>query len=673
MAAGAASGPRSIAIVGPYLSGKTTLLESILFVAGAIGRKGKVGEGNSVGDNSQEARGREMGVEVNVASTEYMGDRFTFLDCPGSIEFSQESFSALVGVDAAVVVCEADPTRALSVAPILRFLDEHKIPRIIFVNKLDRATATVGDMVDALQTASSTPLVLRHIPIIDGEEATGYVDLASERAYAYKPDAASEVVEVPAAMTDSKSEARYQMLETLSDYDDDLMEKLLEEKEPQSEQVYDDLTTAFRDAVIAPVFLGVAEREHGVRRLLKALRHEVAGAEASAARARVEPAGDMLAQVLKTYHTVSFGKLSVLRVWRGVLKDGATLNGERVSGLFRMVGQQTDKIAEAEAGEIVAAGRLDEAQTGDTLSTSKESDALPRTAVLPPVYALAIKTSRREDDVKLSGALTKICEEDPSLQIEHSQDTNELILRGQGEIHLRVACDRLNNRYKIAVETSRPSVPYKEAIKKSVSQHARFKRQSGGHGQFGDVEVDIKPLPRGSGFSFDNTVVGGSVPRQYIPAVEAGVNEYLAKGPLGFPVVDVSVTLTDGSYHAVDSSELAFKTAGRKAMTEGMPKCGPILLEPILEVRITVPSESTAKVNGLVSSRRGQILGFETQEGGNWDEITVQLPQSEVHDLIVELRSLSMGVGTYTWKFDHLQELGGRLAADVVAANNAVE
>ena len=673
MAAGAASGPRSIAIVGSYLSGKTTLLESILFVAGAIGRKGKVSDGSSVGDSSQEARDREMGVEVNVASAEYLGSHFTFLDCPGSVEFSQESHNALMGVDAAVVVCEADPTRALSVAPILRFLDAHKIPRMIFVNKLDRATSTVGDMVDALQAASSTPLVLRHIPIIEGEEATGYVDLASERAYAYKADAASEIVEVPAAMTDSKAEARYQMLETLSNYDDDLMEKLLEEQEPESAQVYGDLTTAFRDAAIAPVFLGVAEHEHGVRRLLKALRHEVAGAAAAAARAGVEPAGDGLAQVLKTYHTPSFGKLSVLRVWRGGLKDSATLNGERVSGLFRMIGQQTEKIDEAEAGDIVAAGRLEDAQTGDTLATAKVGEPLPRIAALPPVFAQAIRTTRREDEVKLSAALTKICEEDPSLQIEHSQDTNETIMRGQGDIHLRVACDRLNNRYKIAVSTSRPAVPYKEAIKKSVSQHARFKRQSGGHGQFGDVEVDIKPLPRGSGFSFDNTVVGGSVPRQYIPAVEAGVMEYLVKGPLGFPVVDVSVTLTDGSYHSVDSSELAFKTAGRMAMTEGMPKCGPVLLEPVLEVRITVPSASTAKVNALVSTRRGQILGFETLEGGRWDEVTAQLPQSEVHDLIVELRSLSMGVGTYTWKFDHLQELTGRLAADVVAASNAAE
>ena len=316
---------------------------------------------------------------------------------------------------------------------------------------------------------------------------------------------------------------------------------------------------------------------------------------------------------------------------------------------------------------LVAFGRLEKTRTGSVLTTSKDAVTAQIPVLMPPVFAQSISPTKREDEVKLSGALARVVEEDPSLLVEHSQDTNELIIRGQGDIHLRVAMDKLKNRYGVEVAASRPLVPYKEAIQKSTSQHARFKRQSGGHGQFGDVEVDIKPLPRGSGFNFENTVVGGSVPRQYIPAVEAGVREYLTKGPLGFPVVDVSVTLTDGSYHSVDSSELAFKTAGRLAMNEGMPKCGPVLLEPIHEVKVVAPSDSTARVNALISGRRGQILGFNPREGWEgWDEVTAHLPQSEVHDLIVELRSLSQGVGTYTWKFDHLQELTGRLADQVI-------
>ena len=276
----------------------------------------------------------------------------------------------------------------------------------------------------------------------------------------------------------------------------------------------------------------------------------------------------------------------------------------------------------------------------------------------------------RADEVKLSGAMKKLLEEDRSLTFGHNDDTNEWVLGGRGKMHLRVAADRLGGKYALTVTTGVPKVPYKEAIKKTVTQHARFKRQSGGHGQFGDVELNIKPRQRGLGFEFENASVGGVVPKSFIPAVEAGVKEFLQKGPLGFPVVDVHVILTDGQHHAVDSSEIAFKTAGRMAMAEGVPKCSPILLEPILHVDITVPSALTAKINGLISGRRGHILGFDAREGwSGWDVVTAQIPETEAQDLIIELRSLTSGVGTFTSKFDHLQELTGRLADDVVAAH----
>ena len=286
------------------------------------------------------------------------------------------------------------------------------------------------------------------------------------------------------------------------------------------------------------------------------------------------------------------------------------------------------------------------------------------------VFTLAITAANREDEVKLSGAIGKLLDEDPSIAFEQALDTQEMLLHGQGEIHLRVACDRLKNKYGLEVATVRPKVPYKEAIQKPVSQHGRFKRQTGGHGQFGDVHLDIKPLARGEGFTFANSITGGAVPKQYIPAVGAGVQEFLKKGPLGFPVVDISVTLTDGQFHAVDSSELAFKTAARIAMTEGMPKCDPVLLEPILRVDIAVPSEFTSKANTLVSSRRGQILGFEGRPGwSQWDVVSALVPASECHDMIVDIRSLTLGVGTYTASLDHLQELHGRLADEVVSAH----
>ena len=672
MSDGKATGVRNVALVGPYLSGKTTLLESILFLTGAITRKGTVGEGNTVGDSSPEARAREMGVELNVASTTYLGDRFTFLDCPGSIEFLQETYNAVVGADVAVIVCEAHAERVLTLAPLLKVLEDRGIPRLIFVNKIDKAAGGVRDLVAALQTVSTRPLVLRQVPIREGDKVTGYLDLARERAYLYRPGAASEMVEIPDAMKEEEAEARYQMLEKMADFDDHLMEQLLEDVEPPSAEVFEQLTRDLRQGNVVSVMLGAAEHGHGVRRLLKALRHETPGPELAAERLGLEAAGEPLAQVLKTYHTQHGGKLSVARVWRGTIKDGATLKGNRVSGLSGLMGLQTEKRAEARAGEIVALGRLEGARTGDTLGAATAQEELPKAEVLSPVYHLALSAADRSDEVKLTGALAKVVEEDPSLSLEQNQATQEMLLWGQGDIHLKIAFDRLKSKYGLAVETRLPKVPYKEAIRKPISQRGRYKRQTGGHGQFGDVVLEIKPLPRGSGFQFVEKIAGGVVPKQYISAVAAGVKDYLNEGPLGFPVVDISVTLVDGSYHAVDSSDLAFRTAGRIAMAEALPQCNPVLLEPILHVEISVPSAYTPKVNSVIAARRGQILGFDARAGWpGWDTVGAQMPQAEVHDLIVELRSLTLGVGTYGWRYDHLQELTGRLADQVLSQTAA--
>ena len=667
------SGPRTIALVGPYLSGKTTLLESILFIAGAVNRKGRVKDGNTVGDSSHEAREREMGVEVNVAGTTYLDDQFTFLDCPGSVEFLQETFNALVGADMAVVVCEPDPERAMTLVPLLKFLDDRAIPRLIFLNKVDRFDGRVIDVVAALQRVSAHPLVLRQVPIQEGESVTGYVDLASGRAYVYKADAASEAIDLPDNLAEAVKQARYGMLEKMSDFDDNLMEMLLEDVDPDNAEVFTKLTGLVRSGDIVPVMFGAGEHEHGVRRLLKALRHDAPAPESATRRLGLDPdATESLVQVLKTYNLPKLGKLSLVRVWQGKVADGMTFDGLRPSGIFGVTGQHIEKRSEAGFGDVVAMGRLDHVNTGDTLSSKKDHATLARAQVMPPVFSLAVSAASRSDEVKLSGAVTRLLNEDPSLSVDVSKETNQLILVGQGEIHLRVAVDRLKNKFGIQVATELPRVPYKEAIRKPISQHGRYKRQTGGHGQFGDVHIEIKPMQRGSGINFINKIAGGVVPKQYIPAVEAGVREYLRKGPLGYPVVDIEVTLTDGSHHSVDSSELAFKTAAQIAMREGMPKCEPVLLEPILQVDIAVPSEFTPKVNALVSTRRGQILGFEARpDWPGWDLVRAYLPQVEIQDLIVELRSLSLGVGSYTRTFGHLQELVGRLADQVLAAHAA--
>lgn len=664
------SASRCAAFVGPYGSGKTTLLESVLFITGAIRRKGSVKEGNTVGDGSPESRERQMSVEVSAASTEYLGDRWTFLDCPGSIEMIQESWNVLKMVDAAVVVCEPVVERALMVAPLFKFLEDQAIPHLVFINKVDTASSRIGEVLKALRSVSGPPLVLRQVPIRKGEAITGYVDLASGRAYAYRPGQASELVSAPEDVQGREKSARTELLEHLADFDDDLLEKLLEDAVPSQEEVYQQLTKTLRESQVTPVFLGAAEHDNGVRRLLKTLRHEVAQPSDTAERLGIDAGdGKALAQVFKTYHASHAGKLSLTRVWRGEITDGMTLNGGRVGGLFRMAGAQQTKVAKATAGEVVALGRMEKVSTGDVLTPSgkRPEGIVPWPDALEPIYALAVSAEKRADEVRLTGALAKLVEEDPSLSFEQNPDTNEMLLWGQGEIHLQVALARLRHRYNLEVQSRLPQVPYKETIRKSTSQHGRYKKQTGGHGQFGDVHLDIKPLPRGTGFEFSQAVVGGAVPRQYIPSVERGVKEYLNRGPLGFPIVDIVVTLTDGQHHSVDSSDIAFKMAGRIAMVEGMPKCNPVLLEPILHVTISAPNQFTSNVQRLLSGRRGQILGFQAKKDWKgWDEISAYLPQSEIHDLIVELRSLTLGVGTFSWKFDHLQELIGRLAERVI-------
>ncbi|MEX1034920.1 MAG: elongation factor G [Sneathiella sp.] len=667
MAVDKPKGPRSIALVGPYSSGKTTLLEAILHICNETDRKGSVTAGTSCGDNSKEARERQMGVEVNTAHANYLGDEFTILDCPGSIEFFQETQNALEGVDAAVVVCEPDSERVLTLSPLLKSLQEKGLPTFIFVNKMDKAYGSVHDLFNSLQDVSERALVLRQVPIFKDNIISGYVDLASERAYVYKEGGASHIIDLPPEMAEEEGTSRFEMLEKLADFDDHLMEELLEDIDPEREEIYALLQNDLREGLVTPVFLGSAENDNGVRRLLKALRHEVPEASVAATRKGFDAlSAEPVAQILKTYMSAQGGKLSLGRIWSGEIKDGDSFFAGRIGGIFRLQGGKSDKITHASPGEIVAFGRLDSVQTGDILMKDKTVQA-SEDAALAPVYSIALVPENRDDEVKLSAALGKVLEEDNSLKSEHKQETQELLLWGQGEIHLNVALDRMRNKYGISVKARRPKVAYKEAIRKAAKQHARYKKQSGGHGQFGDVHIEIKPLPRGSGFNFEEKIVGGSVPKQYIPAVEHGVKEYLIEGPLGFPVVDVSVTLFDGQFHSVDSSENSFRSAARIAMSEGMPKCDPVLLEPIYKVEIAMPSEHTSRVNSIVSSRRGQILGFDARDGWDgWDMLVAMIPESEVYDLIVDLRSVTLGVGTYRSEFDHLQELTGQNAEKVL-------
>lgn len=661
------SAPRCAAIVGPYLSGKTTLMEAMLSACGAIHRKGNVKDGSSVGDASPEARAHNMSVEMSLASAEFLGEQWHFVDCPGSVEFLQDTYAALSVCDVAVVVCEPEVSRALTLGPLFHFLDAHDIPHMLFINKMDTANDRVRELLDALQSVSERPLALRHVPIREGDEITGYVDLVSERAYAYKPDAASALIELPESLQDRNAEARQELLETLADFDDSLLEQLLEDVVPQKEEIYDYLTRELQEDKIVPVLLGGAEHDHGVRRLLKALRHEAPGPESTLERLGGAE-GDPLVQVFKTYHLPHTGKLSIARIWRGTVPDGHHFGEHRVSGLQQLMGHTLNKITKAGAGDVVGLGRLEDVRTGDVLTDSGSAQGvLPWPEPLRAVYSMAINAEKREDEVKLSTGIARLIEEDPSIIAEHNEDTHQLVLWGQGDIHLRVAAEKLKGRYNVAVATERPQVPYKETIRKPIQQHARHKKQSGGHGEFGDVHLEIKPRKRGEGFEFVDKISGGVVPRQYIPAVEAGVKEYMDEGPLGFPVVDLSVTLYDGQHHSVDSSDMAFRRAGILAMKDALPNCDPVLLEPVASVTISIPSEYTGQAQSVISKRRGQILGFAAKDGWKgWDQVNAYMPQSELHDLIVDLRSLTLGVGTFDWTFDHLAELVGREADMII-------
>jgi elongation factor G len=673
-AAGPGTGRQlAVAIVGPFQSGKTSLLEALLSRAGAIQRAGSVANGSATGDPSAEARAHRMSVEPNIATLDYLGDTYTFIDLPGSVEFAADLRAVLPACDAAVVVCEADRRKAPALQVILHELEDLNIPRFLFLNKIDQATARVRETLGILQPASRTPLLLRQIPIWKDGVATGFVDLASERAYVYRDQAESARIPLPADETAREKEARYSMLERLADHDDQLMEALIDEKEPEPGQVYADLSAELRSGQMTPVLIGAATRGNGVTRLLKALRHETGSVAETRARLGLDDRGPALAQSLRTIHTAHGGKLSFARVLRGSFRDGETvaLSGgteERIAGLSRLAGAHVTKQAEAAEGACLAFGRLESARTGMAIGPARTAPA-PAFAVAapPPVMAMSIHAAERKDEVKLSAALHRLAEEDIALGVEHQAEGGQVTLMGQGEMHLRVTLERLASRAQIRIAEGSLAIGYRETIRGAASARGRHRKQSGGHGQYGDCVLSVAPAPRGAGIAFADAVTGGAIPRQYIQSVEDGARAALAAGPLGFPVVDVTVTVSDGSHHSVDSSDMAFQTAARLAINEAMPQARPVLLEPVLAVEIAVPTDAMARATQLVTQRRGQILGFGPREGwAGWDVVSAEVPEGEMGGLIVELRSATAGVGSFTRRFDHLAELSGKAAEAVV-------
>jgi elongation factor G len=667
MAGQPSKGTRVIALVGPAGAGKTSLAEAMLFAAGATDRLGSTANGSSVGDSSPEARQRGGSTELNLYNFRYLGDDFAIIDVPGSIGFAADGAKALAIADVAIVVVDPDPARAPLAAPALRALDELGIPHLIFVNRIDQAHGRIRDLLSALQPMSVSPLMARQIPIWDGEKIGGFVDLALEYAFKYRPGQASERVGIPSDLQDREHEARTHMLEQLADHDDELLEQLLMDQEPTREKILQDLARETGDNLGVSVLFGSASSSWGVRRLLKAIRHEAPAPQNTANRLGVS---DPSLYVFKVMHG-SIGRLALSRVLGGRIAEGSDLKTQecdhaRLGALFSVQGDKMTKVSEARDGDVVAVAKIDTVKAGQWLGTGK----------LPPAIdieyparncAIAIEPADRKDDVKLSGALQRLSEEDSALIIEHDDANHEIRLRGVNDEHLNTVIARLKRRYGVEVRSHTPSVGYRESIRKPVTQKGRHKKQSGGHGQFGDVIIEVKPLPRGSGFVFEEKIHGGSVPRQWIPAVEEGVAEAMRKGPLGFQVVDCCVTLIDGSYHSVDSSELAFRLAGRIAMQDALAAASPHLLEPMHKLTVVCPSSATSRVTSAVAGRRGQMLGMGPRDGWTgWDRIDALIPEAELSGLEAELRSQSQGLATYESEFDHLAELNGPLADKVI-------
>lgn len=664
------NGSKVIALVGPAGAGKTSLAEAMLFAAGAIPRLGAVKQGSSVGDASPEARARGASTELNLMRFSWMDEPYVLLDAPGSPGFSADADLALTVADLALVVIDPDPARAALAEPVLRRLEALDMPHALFVNKIDQARSSIQDLLEALQPLSDVAFVARQIPIRSGDHVDGFVDLALERAFHYRPGKPSEQIAMPADIQAAEAAARVHMLEQLADHDDILLEQLLMDEVPPLDVIFADLTKELAAGEVVPVLFGSALNGFGVRRLLKMLRHDTPGMAQTAERLGIE---EGTAQLFKILNGSSVGRLALARLFTGPVPESADwIDGEghvmRAGALFAMQGASAAKVRTTERGDIVGIAKLEGVQAGDRLGTmgNKPGAAPPRGKALANC-GLVISVKDHKDEVLLSSSISKLIEEDAGLDWAPDELSQEMLICGITDEHLAVALERMKRRYGVDLSSRQPAGAYRETVRKPVTQRGRHKKQSGGHGQFGDAVIEVRPLDRDQGFRFEEKITGGAIPKQWIPAVELGVRDAMMTGPLGFPVVDVAVTLVDGSFHSVDSSELAFRLAGRIAMSDALAAASPYLLEPFAHVAITAPGSATSRITSSLASKRGQLLGIAPREGwSRWDIIEMLLPRAELHGLEADLRSMSQGMAHFEARFDHFAEVNPKLANSIM-------
>lgn len=683
---------RTIAIISHGGAGKTSLAEAMLFDAGVTTRLGKVDDGSSVMDYEPEEVKRKITISTAFNTLVWKKHPITIIDTPGDFNFIAETKTSMQGADAVIVLADAVDGVRVQTEKVWEFADELGQPRIVFVGKMDKERADFSKTVDDIQNNFSKSCVPLQAPIGSAESFQGVVDILSEKAYVYnKGDSGQfELKDMMPELADLVAQYREELIERVAETNDDLLEKYLEEGTLPLDEVKGALRQAVLSGKLIPVVCGSGVANVGVQPLLDIIadcmpspvdRGVKKGAlprkDAEVLR-EPNPAAPFSGLVIKTISDPYAGRLSVIRVYSGTLSaDSSVYNStketkERIGQLLRLKGKTQEPIEDAGPGEIVAVAKLKDTTTQDTLCAEKELIVFAPVELPPAIYSLSVEPKSKGDEEKIFSSLSRLMEEDLTLKLERNEETKEMILSGMGEIHIETIVDKLRRKFNVEVNLKLPKVSYKETIKGKTRIQGKYKKQSGGRGQYGDCWIEMEPLPRGEGFQFYDKIVGGVIPKQYIPAVGKGIAEASVEGALsGYPVVDFKVDLVDGSFHPVDSSEMAFKIAGSMAFKKAVLEAKPTLLEPIMTMEIVVPDDCMGDVIGDLNSRRGRVLGMETK--GKKQIVRANVPLAEVLKYAPDLRSMTAGRGMFTMKFSHYEEVPGQLQEKIIEAAKAAE
>ncbi|HXF36012.1 MAG TPA: elongation factor G [Actinomycetota bacterium] len=675
---------RNVLLVGHGGAGKTTLLEAMLFTAGATTRMGRVEEGNTVSDHDPEEIRKGISVSLATAPVEWEGVKLNILDAPGYADFVGDVVAAVRAADAVLLVVSAVDGVEVQTEVAWELAVEQGLPRAILVNKLDRERASFERTLEQLVAAFGTQVAPLELPIGEEHEFSGVADLLSRKAYRYDGGPRGTEGEWPDDIAGKAEPYREKLVEAVAESDDALIERYLEEGELPEEEVLRGVKAGFAEARIAPVLVAAAAKPIGVDRVLDFIAAEfpspldrppvrVTTKDGEEQERTCDPNGPLTAFVFKTVSDPYVGHITMFRVLSGRMRPDSSVHNatkgadERVGQLFALRGKEHDPVPEVPAGDIGAVAKLSHTTTGDTLTAKDAPATLPAIAWPEPLLAYAIEPKTKGDEDKLSTALARLREEDPTFRVERSEETHETVMYGMGEAHLDVMIERMKRKYGVEV-THRPArIPYKETIRGPAKAQGRYVKQTGGHGQYGVCWIEVEPLPRGSGFEFVDRIVGGVIPNQFIPSVEKGVRKAMEEGVLaGYPMVDLRVTLYDGKAHSVDSSDMSFQIAGSLALKEAAQQAGVVLLEPIVELEVVVPEAHTGDIMGDLNAKRGKILGMESAGPGR-QRIRALVPQAEVARYAVDLRSLTGGRGMFTMRFSHYEEVPPHMAEKVVA------